>query len=260
MPENINEFKSWLRIIGSLVSAILFLIGLAGIPNNLTTWFEWLSILKTNVPWWGLILVSIGLAALIWIPIITRRTLSAQKIKYKDVIKLIHKRSRCSLHSHNIRYFHNSSSTQQQVTAFEGADPNDYWIVKKAHGFGEFDGKGYPVKNHDIIRMEHKNTRKNLHSHTGVPSPITGQQEVTAFGADGIGDTNDNWRIDVENGGKWRANEAIRLVHVASSCALHSHSGHRHKQFTACQQEVTCFPDRDDNDIWFAIKVHDDVS
>jgi len=84
---------------------------------------------------------------------------------------------------------------QQQVTAFAGADPNDYWIVKKTHGFGEFDGKGCPVKNHDIVRLEHRSTRKNLHSHTGSPSPITGQQEVTAYGIDGIGDTNDNWAL-----------------------------------------------------------------
>jgi dolichyl-phosphate-mannose--protein O-mannosyl transferase len=146
------------------------------------------------------------------------------------------------------------------VTAFTGADQNDYWIVKKAHGFGEFDGKGRPVANHDIIRLEHRRTRKNLHSHVGHPSPITAQQEVTAYGTDGVGDTNDDWRIDVEEGGGWRENLPIRLIHVASGCALHSHSGHSHPQFTAGQQEVTCFPDRDFNDIWFAIKVHDDAA
>jgi dolichyl-phosphate-mannose--protein O-mannosyl transferase len=145
---------------------------------------------------------------------------------------------------------------QQQITAFAGADPNDYWIVKKAHGHGEFDRKGEYVKDQDIIRLEHRSTRKNLHSHINAPSPITGQQEVTAFGVDGIGDTNDNWRIDVENGGIWQENETIRLIHVATSCALHSHSGYSHQQFTSGQQEVTCFPNRDANDFWYALKIH----
>ena len=252
-----NEFEPWFRTIGTSVSAILFLIGLAGVPRNLTTWFKWLSILRTNVPWWGLIVASILLAALTWIPKILRCT---KKINYRDVIKLIHKQTGSSLHSHNITCSHNNSSRQQQVTAFAGADPNDYWIVKKAHGCGEFEGKGSPVTNRDIIRLEHRSTRKNLHSHKSVPSPLTGQQEVTAYGIDGIGDENDNWRIDVENGGKWRENVAIRLIHVRSGCALHSHAGHSHPQFTAGQQEVACYSDRDANDIWFAIKVHDDGS
>ncbi|HZW93283.1 MAG TPA: MIR domain-containing protein [Candidatus Eremiobacteraceae bacterium] len=249
----------WLRTVGTSVSAILFLIGLAGVPRNLTTWFRWLSILKTSVPWWVLIVASIALAGLTWGPMIVRRTKRKRRddIRYGDTIKLIHKRTGCSLHSHNIPYSHNYSSKQQQVTAFAGADTNDYWIVKKPHGLGKFVGKGYPVPNHDIIRLEHRNTTRNLHSHTGKPSPITAQQEVTAYGTDGVGDTNDNWRIDVEDGGEWRENVAIRLIHVGSGCALHSHGGHGHPQFTAGQQEVTCFSDRDENDFWFAVKVHD---
>ncbi len=254
----VNGYKSWLEMVGTLISAILFLIGLAGVPGNLTTWFNWLSVLRAGVPWWVLIAVSIALAALIWVPKIKRRSILHERLRYGDVIKLRHKLTGCALHSHNLPYTHSNTSGQQQVTAFAGADRNDYWIVKGAHGFGAFDGRGGPVRSHDIIRLEHQSTRKNLHSHIGRPSPITGQQEVTAYGMDGLGDTNDDWRIDVEGGGEWRENLPIRLIHVGSNCALHSHSGQSHPLFTAGQQEVTCFPNRDDNDIWFATKVRDD--
>lgn len=44
-----------------------------------------------------------------------------------------------------------------------------------------------PVKCNDIIRLEHFQTKKNLHSHN-FASPISKQQEVCAFGTDGVGD------------------------------------------------------------------------
>jgi dolichyl-phosphate-mannose--protein O-mannosyl transferase len=144
-----------------------------------------------------------------------------QKIRYGDVIKLIHKGTGCSLHSHNISYSHNNTSGQQQVTAFAGADCNDYWTVNRPHGFGALEGRRRPVADHDIIRLDHQSTRKNLHSHVGHPSPITGQQEVTAYGTDGVGDPNDDWRIEVENGGEMARESAYpvdpRFVGMRSS-------------------------------------------
>jgi len=173
-----------------------------------------------------------------------------QTIKYRSIVKLIHLKTGNALHSHPTDYRHSGSSGQQQVTAFGGADTNDYWIVKGPHGNQELYKDGKAVRHGDIIRLEHRNTRRNLHSHGGVPSPVTGQQEITAFGTDGIGDTNDNWRIDIENDGLWKANDRIRLIHVNTGCALHSHSAQ--SEFSSNQQEVTGFARRDENDFWRA--------
>ena len=180
------------------------------------------------------------------------RDKSSTVIKFGDVIRLIHNSSGQALHSHNILVCHPGSSGQQQVTCFIGVDSNDYWMVKPGHNHDEAARKGTPVLSGEVIRLEHRNTRKNLHSHSGVLSPLTGQQEITAFGVDGLGDTNDNWRLDNQDGAKWRPEVPILLLHVNTGVALHSHAGHSHPSFTSGQQEVTGFFDRDENDLWFA--------
>ena len=47
----------------------------------------------------------------------------------------------------------------------------------------------------DLIRLEHLETHRNLHSHN-VQSPLTRRNEVSAFGEDGEGDPMDNWKIE----------------------------------------------------------------
>jgi dolichyl-phosphate-mannose--protein O-mannosyl transferase len=159
-----------------------------------------------------------------------------------------------TLHSHAFNYGHPGSSGQQQVTAFEGADDNDWWRVKGPDGQSEDFQQGQPIANGDVVRLQHAATARNLHSHAGFPSPVTGQQEVTCFGENGIGDGNDNWRVET-GGGAWQGNRRIKLIHVPTDCALHSHSGHSHAQWTRGQQEVTCYQWRDDNDWWLLLEV-----
>jgi len=183
----------------------------------------------------------------------TSETKSQTIIKYRDTVRLIHFKTSVALHSHNFDYSHEGSSRQQQVTGFGGMDENDYWIVKGVHGRDEFFNKGVPVKNGDIIRLEHLNTRKNLHSHPGYPSPITQQQEVTAFSPDnnGIGNLDDNWQVEVENGGMWEIGTKIRLIHSRTKVALHSHPV-GDKEYTSDQQEITGFNKRNEDDFWVA--------
>ena len=100
--------------------------------------------------------------------------------------------------------------------------------------------------------MEHVSTRRNLHSHTGFVSPVTGQQEVSCFGTDGIGDDNDNWRVQVDGGGEWLAGRRVRLIHSGTGVALHSHVDQSSPVFTFGQQEVTGYSGRDFNDWWSA--------
>jgi LysM repeat protein len=170
--------------------------------------------------------------------------------RYGSAIKLRHLLTGRTLHSHPHNYGHQGTSGQQQVTAFGGADDNDFWRVKGADGQPEDSRAGQPVQDGDIVRLEHVLTRRNLHSHGGIPSPVTGQQEVTCFGENGIGDGNDNWRVEIEGGGTWDAGKRMRLIHVGTDHALHSHEGFSHSDWTMGQQEVTGFLQRDDNDWW----------
>lgn len=181
---------------------------------------------------------------------------SITEITYGSRIKLRHWLTNTGLHSHSHNYSHPGTSGQQQVTAFERTDDNDWWIVKGPHGTPDNYRAGHPVQQGDVIRLEHLSTGRNLHSHAGIPSPLTRQQEVTCFGDKGQGDDNDNWRVELQANGKWQRGNQLRLIHVKTNHALHSHAGYAHPAWTLNQQEVTCFDRRDDNDWWsvFAIK------
>jgi hypothetical protein len=174
-------------------------------------------------------------------------------ISYGSTIKLSHVWSGSTLHSHGWNYEHPGTSGQQQVTAWDWHDDNDWFRVKGPHGQPENYRVGEPVQNGHIIRLEHVQTRKHLHSHSGFPSPVTHQQEVTCFGNAGIGDGNDNWRVELEVS-PWDVNRRLKLIHVPTNYALHSHRGYSHPTWTRGQQEVTCFGSRDANDWWLLLE------
>ncbi|MFZ3555057.1 C1 family peptidase [Streptomyces sp. BH055] len=173
-------------------------------------------------------------------------------VRYGSTLRVRHVVTWANLHSHPHPYGHPGSSGQQQVTCYEGADDNDLWLVKGPDGTPPGHRVGQPVSHGDLVRLEHVATRRNLHSHAGIPSPVTGQQEVTCFGEAGQGDGNDTWRVEIEGGGTWQAGRQLRLIHVPTDHALHSHHGYSHPDWTMGQQEVTCFGGRDANDLWFA--------
>jgi len=170
---------------------------------------------------------------------------------YCCMIRLKHLRSVGVLHSHPHNYGHPGSSGQQQVTAYGGADDNDFWLLKGPHGSPNLYRMGQPIIHGDFIRLEHMTTKRNLHSHADIPSPVTGQQEVTCFGENGIGDENDNWQVEVEGGGSWTFGKHVRLIHAPTGHSLHSHAGFSHPQWTMGQQEVTCYSGSDENDWWY---------
>jgi hypothetical protein len=189
-------------------------------------------------------------------PVFTRQPpASSATVAHGATIKVSHLRTGRTLHSHALFYGHRGSSGQQQVTAFEAADDNDLWRVKGPDGTPHDYRAGQSAAHGDIIRLEHVLTARNLHSHAGHPSPVTGQQEVTCFGDGGIGDGNDNWRVEMEGGGVWSAHRRVRLIHEPTNHALHSHPGLSHPVWTAGQQEVTGFAERDDNDWWWVLEI-----
>ena len=125
---------------------------------------------------------------------------------YGAKIKLQHVQTGRRLHSHGARY--PGGSKQQQVTAFGGADDNDWWLVRGPHGAAEPE-RGTAVAEGAVIRLTHVATRRNLHSHA-IRSPVTGQQEVSCFGSEGQGDANCNWRVLLGQD----ASGALRLQHA----------------------------------------------
>jgi C1A family cysteine protease len=201
--------------------------------------FQW-RMLQEEVGWFGSATPNVLIA------------IAGTPVRFGATMKLRHAATGCGLHSHPSVYGHPGSSGQQQVTCFAGADDNDLWRIKGPDGQPEDFRSGQPVQHGDVVRLEHVATRRNLHSHTGHPSPVTGQQEVTCFGESGVGDNNDDWRVEVEGGGQWDGGKQIRLIHAPTAVALHSHGGFSHPQWTMGQQEVTGFSGRDANDLWFA--------
>lgn len=55
-------------------------------------------------------------------------------------------------------------------------------------------------------------TKKNLHSHH-VSSPLSGKQEVSAYGVKGQGDTGDHWIVKCP-GDYWEKDEPVMFKHI----------------------------------------------
>ncbi|XP_056643509.1 stromal cell-derived factor 2 [Diorhabda carinulata] len=132
-----------------------------------------------------------------------------------SVLKLLNTDYRVRLHSHDVKY--GSGSGQQSVTATEvQEDINSHWLVKPASGKSL--ERGHPIKCGSTIRLEHVETKKNLHSHH-FTSPLSGNQEISCYGDDGEGDTGDNW-IVICSGENWRRDDSVMFKHVDTEAYL----------------------------------------
>ncbi|KAM6358796.1 protein O-mannosyl-transferase 2 isoform 3-T8 [Alca torda] len=135
------------------------------------------------------------------------------------------------------------------VTAYLHKDLNNLWIIKKRDAdTADLSDPSSPVefvRHGDIIRLEHKETSRNLHSHQHK-APLTRKHfQVTGYGINGTGDSNDFWRIEVvgRKAGKLIKvlRSQVRLTHVATGCILGS-SGKTLPKWGWEQVEVTCTP------------------
>ncbi|CAJ0964633.1 unnamed protein product [Ranitomeya imitator] len=108
-------------------------------------------------------------------------------------------------------------SGQQSVTGVETSDDaNSYWRIR-----GKKDGdctRGEPIKCGETIRLTHVNTGKNLHSHH-FSSPLSSNQEVSAFGDNGEGDDLDTWTVQCSDS-LWEREDTVRFKHVGTSVYL----------------------------------------
>ncbi|XP_021101475.1 protein O-mannosyl-transferase 2 isoform X1 [Heterocephalus glaber] len=152
------------------------------------------------------------------------------------------------LHSHRHLYPEGIGARQQQVTTYLHKDYNNLWIIKKHNTNSDPLDPSFPVefvRHGDIIRLEHKETSRNLHSHYHE-APLTRKHyQVTGYGTNGTGDSNDFWRIEVVNrkfGNRIKVlRSRIRLIHLVTGCVLGS-SGKVLPKWGWEQLEVTCTP------------------
>ncbi|XP_067848247.1 protein O-mannosyl-transferase 2 isoform X2 [Heptranchias perlo] len=149
------------------------------------------------------------------------------------------------LHSHWHLYPEGVGARQQQVTAYLHKDNNNLWIVRKPEHNPDLDDPAQHVRHGDVFRLEHKETSRNMHSHHHE-APLTKKHfQVTGYGINGTGDSNDLWRIEVvggQNGDLIKVlRSKIRLIHVATGCILYS-SGKSLPKWGWEQVEVSCSP------------------
>lgn len=161
-----------------------------------------------------------------------------------SVVKLLNVRHNVRLHSHDVRY--GSGSGQQSVTGVSAVDDsNSYWRIRgKTSTVCE---RGTPVKCGQSIRLTHINTGRNLHSHH-FTSPLSGNQEVSAFGEDGEGDYLDDWTV-LCSGTYWVRDGEVRFRHSSTDVLL-SVTGEQYGRPIHGQKEVHGMSYSNQNNNW----------
>ncbi|PWA16458.1 hypothetical protein CCH79_00004545, partial [Gambusia affinis] len=147
------------------------------------------------------------------------------------------------LHSHWHLYPEGVGAKQQQVTAYLHKDYNNMWLVHKPDNNTQSEIPDL-VRHGDIIRLEHKETTRNLHSHLHQ-APLTKKHfQVTGYGINGTGDSNDLWQVEVCGGRRGDLvkvlRSKVRFLHKATGCVLYSSGKTLPKGWE--QVEVTCSP------------------
>jgi len=149
------------------------------------------------------------------------------------------------LHSHIQRY--PSGSEQQQVTLYHYKDANNEWYIKKPWTEEQVpENEIVYVKDGDIIRLVHAETKRNLHSHN-IKAPVSKKfNEVSGYGNSTVGDANDLWRVEIVKDRYDASTHSVhallttfRLRHVESGCLLQS-SGASYPEWGFKQAEVVC--------------------
>eukprot|EP00842_Homolaphlyctis_polyrhiza_P001380 jgi/Hompol1/2242/HPOL_005898-RA len=154
-------------------------------------------------------------------------------------IKLAHLATGYRLHSHEVKY--GTGSGQQSVTGFpKGDDPNSYFVVYEAFSSSNPSPclRGRAIRCGESIRLQHLATGKFLHSHGDIPSPISGNQEVSAFDRP---DTGDNWKvICVDPKSKfWAREKPIQLEHEDTKRFLGSSRRYQFQNVITGQLEIS---------------------
>jgi len=161
--------------------------------------------------------------------------LNASKNKHVtcgSVLKLQNVDYKIRLHSHDVKY--GTGSGQQSVTGTDiQEDVNSHWAIWIIGP--KVCERGAIIKCSDIIRLQHVGTGKNLHSHH-FQSPLSGNQEISCYGEDGVGDSGDHWRVECSSD-TWLRDYPIKLRHLDTDSYL-SVSGRTFGRPISGQMEV----------------------
>ncbi|KAJ8380344.1 hypothetical protein SKAU_G00011220 [Synaphobranchus kaupii] len=165
-----------------------------------------------------------------------------------SLVKLLNTRHNVRLHSHDVKY--GSGSGQQSVTGVEAADDgNSYWRIRgKPNSTCQ---RGVPVRCGQAIRITHMKTGRNLHSHH-FTSPLSNNQEVSAFGENGEGDDLDVWTVQC-GGTLWEREEAVRFKHKGTEVFL-SVTGEQYGHPIRGQREVHGMSSPSHHNYWRAME------
>jgi dolichyl-phosphate-mannose--protein O-mannosyl transferase len=107
------------------------------------------------------------------------------------------------------------------TTVAARADPGSLWLVRGFPG-GPPCPAGTPVRAGQPIRLQHAASGRWLHTH-GFPSPLTRNQEVSAFGGPALSDALDAWTVELERGTPaWTRGAPVRLRHAETGVFLAS--------------------------------------
>lgn len=129
------------------------------------------------------------------------------------------------------------------------------WMVVENNDAAESCAPGAVMSCDSVVRFTHLVTGKNLHSHN-FRSPLTQEQEVSAFGEDGKGDGGDDWKVVCTKGSNWSTDTPFYLQHVATGKWLSSSNQARFNQQNCpnCpivgQLEVVGIRQKSDASIW----------
>lgn len=143
-----------------------------------------------------------------------------------------------------------AGSGQQSVTGVTSVDDsNSYWRIRgKTSTVCE---RGTPIRCGQPIRLTHVNTGRNLHSHH-FTSPLSGNQEVSAFGEEGEGDYLDDWTV-LCNGPYWVRDGEVRFKHSSTDVLL-SVTGEQYGRPISGQKEVHGMAQPSQNNYWKAME------
>lgn len=138
---------------------------------------------------------------------------SGRPVTYGSALTIQHVDSKFYLFSAKISW--GSGSGQQAVTAMPSkvseVDTSLLWYIRESGKMASRPA-GEAVKCDDYIRLEHVTSNRNLHSHE-LPSPISQQFEVSAYGEDGEGDDDDTFQLVCSSKGVWKTGDSVQLRH-----------------------------------------------
>ncbi|KAK1891954.1 Stromal cell-derived factor 2-like protein 1 [Dissostichus eleginoides] len=177
-----------------------------------------------------------------------------------SLLKLLNTRHNVRLHSHDVKYGsaaahavrrdnHHSDSCLAHTPVSAPWNHLSYysWTFHQSASFGAPTARGEAVKCGQGIRITHMKTGRNLHTHH-FSSPLSNNQEVSAFGENGEGDNLDVWTVQCD-GIHWEREEDVRFKHVGTDVFL-SVTGEQYGHPIRGQREVHGMSSANQNNWW----------